>query len=62
MLVVEEAIGRLHFGAAVATGGELQGGLAAHGIQHDLEAFLEPALTALDLRALVGGTIRGHHT
>ena len=41
VLVVEEAIGRLHFRMAMATGGELQGGLLAPGIQDHLEPLPE---------------------
>jgi hypothetical protein len=49
MLVIEETIGGIDLGAAVATGGELQGGLAAHGVQDRLEAILEPPIDRLGL-------------
>ena len=52
VLVVEESISRLHFRAAIATGGKLEGRFVDHRFQHHLKAFLEPGIAGLGLASL----------
>ena len=45
LIVVEESVGRLHFLAAIAAGGEFQGRLFAHRIEDDPKSSVEALVT-----------------
>ena len=54
VFIVEEAIGGLDFRATLARGGELEGGLLAHGIQDLVESLAELDIAGLGLSDLLG--------